>query len=289
MLTNRRAIHYASPAGGVDMAGAPQRSGQWAQWNRREFVSRWRDVEPSNAPVSETLFAALKLQPGEHVLDIGCGGGQTTLDAAERVGASGAATGFDISEPMLEIARERARAHALGNVTFAAGDAQVESPPNGPFDAVMSRFGVMFFADPVAAFTNIRRQMRPDGRIAFASWQALNKNEWFPGAVLAKYRHGPPPDPGAPPQPGPFALAGEDYTRSILAAAGFTDISFHAHGYEWREPAKAVDGLLLEAMDLDTETKARAMADLEAHAASMTVDGVIRQERNYWIVTAANG
>ena len=270
------------------MADDTRPSGQWEQWNKREFVSRWRDVEPSNAPVSAELFAALKLQTGERVLDIGCGGGQTTLDAAERVGAGGAAIGFDISEPMLELARERAGSAGAGNVTFAAGDAQRANPPGGPFDAAMSRFGVMFFDNPVAAFGNIRAQLKSGGRLAFACWQPAEKNRWFPGIVMAKYRPGPPREQGAAPVPGPFAFGEESYVHSILEGAGFSSVALAAHGYEWREPATAVDGMLLEALNLDATTKARALADMQAHAASMTVDGEVRQERNYWIVTARN-
>ncbi len=270
------------------MADDVQHSGQWEQWNRREFVARWRDVEPSNAPVSAELFAALNLQPGERVLDIGCGGGQTTLDAAARVGPDGAATGFDISEPMLEMARERAGGAGAANVTFAAGDAQRATAPGGPFDAVMSRFGVMFFDDPAAAFANIRREMKAGGRLGFACWQQMDRNRWFPFEVMAKYRQGPPPQPGQRPPPGPFAFGNEKYVEGILEQAGFTGIALVAHGYEWKSPSKAVDGMLLEALNLDEATKARALADLQAHADSMTVDGEVREERNYWIVTARN-
>lgn len=270
------------------MADDMQRSGQWEQWNKREFVSRWRDVEPSNAPVSAELFAALNLQAGERVLDIGCGGGQTTLDAAAHVGPAGSATGFDISEPMLEMARERAASAGAGNVTFVKGDAQRAIPPGGPFDVAMSRFGVMFFDDPAAAFANIRTQLKAGGRLAFACWQQMDRNRWFPFEVMAKYRQGPPPPQGQRPPPGPFAFGDEKYVQAVLGAAGFSDAALVGHGYEWREPAAAVDGMLLEALNLDETTKARAMADMEAHAASMTVDGELRQERNYWIVTARN-
>lgn len=264
------------------------RRGQWEQWNQPEFVKRWRDVEPSNAPVNEAIFAALALQPGERILDIGCGGGLTTLAAAREVGAAGTATGWDISEPMIALAHEHAAADPQENVTFAIGDAQSDTAPGGPFDAAMSRFGVMFFANPVAAFANIRAQLKPGGRAVFATWQEPARNRWFPGMVLAKYRQGPPPEPGSAPPPGPFALGDEAYMRSILEQAGFADIHLTRHGYEWREPATAVDGLLLEAMNLDAETKVRALADLQAHAASMTVDGQVHEERNYWIVTARN-
>lgn len=261
---------------------------QWQQWNNPKFVARFRDVEASNAPLMQELFAAIALRPGENVLDIGCGAGATTLQAGIAVGPSGHATGFDISGPMLELARERLDASELKNVTFAQGDAGSAQPPNGPFDVAISRFGVMFFSDPAAAFANIRAQIKPMGRLVFACWQSTEKNRWFPIDVLAKYSAAAPRPPEAPPAPGPFALAREEYVRDILSRAGFEGVSLAAHGYEWDAPPGPVSSMLLEALRLDDETKQKAVADLEAHQASMIRDGLLHEERNYWIVSARN-
>jgi SAM-dependent methyltransferase len=167
------------------------------------------------------------LAPGERVLDIGCGCGATTL-AAARATAPGAALGVDLSEPMLAVARDRARADGLENATFQAADAQSHAFAADSVDVAISRFGVMFFDDPVAAFANIRSAIRPDGRIVFACWTNLLENEWLavPGGAILQ--HVPSPEPGPPDAPGPFSLADKERVRRILGAAGFTDISLES-------------------------------------------------------------
>lgn len=262
---------------------------QRAQWNNDERIKGWRTIEPSNAPVNAALFAALELQPGDAVLDIGCGGGPTSIEAALAVGESGHVTGFDISEPMIALARERATEASLANTTFAVGDAQADTPPGGPFDVAMSRFGVMFFANPAAAFANIRKQLRTGGRLVFACWQGPSKNRWFPTEVMMKYSSAPPRPAGSPPAPGPFAFGDPAYVTNILEEAGFKDIAFAPHGYEWRSPAGANShAMMLDSLNLDAEQRALAAADMNTLEASMIVDGEVREERNYWIVTASS-
>lgn len=173
------------------------------------------------------VVEAASLAPGERVLDVGCGSGATTVIAA-RATAPGPVLGVDLSEPMLAAARERTARGGVDNVRFETADAQSHPFEADDFDVAISRFGVMFFDDPVAAFANIRRALRPDGRIVFVCWKDLLENEWLsvPGAAMLQYL--PLPEAGAPGAPGPFAFADPERVRGILTAAGFTDVNMDA-------------------------------------------------------------
>jgi SAM-dependent methyltransferase len=196
-------------------------------WSSSEQAGRWvanqERFDRMLAPFTDMILGAAALPTGDHVLDVGCGCGATTLDAA-RVVAPGTATGIDLSGPMLARARQNAARSAVTNAYFRKGDAQTYRFRR-VFDAVISRFGVMFFADPVAAFANLRTAVRPGGRLVFVCWQPLLANEWLtvPGAALAE--HLPLPDLGDPGAPGMFALAEPGRIRSILADSGWQDVS----------------------------------------------------------------
>ena len=200
---------------------------QAEHWNTGEGVAHWIDnqgrYDRMHAPFTALILGAAALQPGQQVLDVGCGCGGTTL-AAARLVAPGQAAGLDLSGPMLARARADAEAAGLANAVFEQGDAQVQPLEPASFDAVISRFGVMFFADPVAAFANIRSATRPGGRLVFVCWQPRAANEWLlvPGAALAE--HDGPPEAGPGDGPGMFAFADPDRLRPILAAAGWRDI-----------------------------------------------------------------
>jgi SAM-dependent methyltransferase len=168
----------------------------------------------------QVLREACAVQAGEHVLDVGCGTGHTTRQAPRAAGAGGA-LGVDVSAPAIERARELARAEGLRNVTFEHGDAQVHGFPPARFDLATSRFGTMFFADPVAAFANIRRALRPAGRLVMMVWQPRERNAWE--VAIRRALAGPEgPDTG----PDPFSLGDPPAVRRILDAAGFADIAF---------------------------------------------------------------
>lgn len=171
-------------------------------------------------------LAVLNAQPGERLLDVGCGCGDTALTLARAVGASGRVLGVDISAPMLARARERAAAAGLRNVTFELADAQGHAFPAGAFDGLFSRFGVMFFEAPAAAFSNLVRALRPAGRVTFACWQPVSANLWvsLPMAALASVLPLPPPPP--PGAPGPFAFGEPERVRGILGEGGLTDVAF---------------------------------------------------------------
>jgi ubiquinone/menaquinone biosynthesis C-methylase UbiE len=262
-----------------------------------EEGERWaKQAEQYDATVrrhSVQLLDAARISAGDRVLDIGCGCGETTREAA-RIAVSGMALGVDLSAPLIERARERARADGLANVRFEQADAQVYPFEREAFDLAISRFGVMFFADPVAAFRNIGRGLRPGGRLVLLSWQELKKNEWLLTVreALAVGRTLPEPPVGAP---GPFGLADPDAVRRILAEAGFGEIALD----EVREPmwfgsdageafgfgrtTGPVKGLL---DDLDEPTTARALEALRATlAAHETRDGVLLDSRA-WLITA---
>jgi len=234
------------------------------------------------------------VQPRDHVLDIGCGIGQTTREAASMAQA-GSALGVDISAAGIERARQLARAEGLGNVSFERADAQVHRFPPERFDLAVSRFGAMFFDDPVAAFSNIARALRPAGRLVIMVWQAPERNEWD---VAIRQSLKGPQDPVADTSegPDPFSLADPPTVAGILEAAGFAGISFtdvHSPVYYGPDVAAALDWVrgftctkhIVE--QLDTATAARALGRLrEALVAHMSDDGVWFDSRA-WIVTAA--
>lgn len=175
-------------------------------------------------PVADALFAAAAPRPGAHVLDVGCGCGATTLRAAHTVGEGGAAIGIDLSQPMLDLASQRARRARARNLSFIHGDAQTHGFTHGTLDLVISRFGTMFFSDANAAFANIGRGLRPGGRLCIAAWQPLLANQWLtvPGTALARHADLPESDARGP---GMFAQSDPDAVSAILAAAGYVDVS----------------------------------------------------------------
>jgi len=176
-----------------------------------------RQIEPLG------LAAIDVLQPGEgeHIIDIGCGCGQSSLALAACVAPTGSVLGIDLSKPMLEVARHRPRPAANLRVDFRQLDAQTGDIGRGIFDAAFSRFGVMFFSDPVAAFRNIRASLKRGGRLVFVCWRPLAENPWMLAPLQAALPFIPPVAPPDPTAPGPFAFADAGRVRSILSDAGF--------------------------------------------------------------------
>jgi len=198
---------------------------QIAYWNNAmgpAWVAMQAALDRQLGDLGLAAIEALAPRPGERVIDVGCGCGDTALELARRLGPGGAVTGIDVSAPMLEVARRRAGEAGLAQARFMEADAQVEPLP--PADAVFSRFGVMFFSDPVAAFANLRRALGPGGRLAFICWRALDQNPWMSTPALAAASVVPtPPTPAPPGAPGPFAFAEKSRIAQILEAAGFAD------------------------------------------------------------------
>jgi len=272
----------------------PEQAKVWNEDDGRHWVAHRDRYDQMMERISPHLFEAAAIAPGDHVLDIGCGSGQTTCMAA-RDARDGQALGIDLSAPLLEEARHRAEGENLGNARFEQADAQVHPFAAASVDVVISRFGVMFFNDPVAAFTNIARATRPDGRLAFLCWRKPLDNEWITelGAVLASYV----PLPGSFDNdgPGPFSLTASSRITDLLHTVGYTQISVDPVDEPMRFGDNVNDvldfvsqmGLVSSLLDkADEATRAKVLdAFRERLASHETVAGVFLRSAA-WLVTA---
>ena len=242
---------------------------------------------------SQVLLRACGVRRHDHVLDVGCGAGQTTREAG-RTATAGGALGVDLSAPMIDRARELAQAEGLHNVTFQRADAQVHRFPPARFDLAISRFGTMFFDDPVAAFANIGRALRPAGRLVMMVWRGHDLNEWEV-AIRRSLEGFEEPATVAPAGPDPFSLADPETVEPILDAAGFAEVTFtdvHQPVYYGADVAAALGWVrgftctdrVLKRLDPAGAERAlqRLRQTLAAHARG---DGIWFDSRA-WIVTA---
>lgn len=272
---------------------------QITYWNEQggpKWVTLQETLDRQLASFGHVVMDRLAIGSGERVLDVGCGCGETSLELGRRVGPTGTVLGVDISSVMLERARARAERAGLANVQFAAADAQTHAFAPAGFDAIFSRFGVMFFSDPRAAFANLVAALRPGGRLGFHCWKTLADNPWMTVPLFAALQHVPPPTPLAPDAPGPFAFADADRVHGILAAAGFTEIGFEPRselmGVGMGDVDAAADFALqmgpasIAIREATPETIAKVRASVrEALAAHQTPTGV-RLATATWVVTA---
>ena len=200
----------------------------WAGEMGVRWLANLTGFEGTIAPIGTALLERAAYKDGERVLDLGCGGGATTLSIARTVGSDGLALGLDISPDLTNFAARRAADARLINARFTCADAGYAHLPEAPFDRLFSRFGCMFFADPVAAFTNLHRMLRHGARIDLAVWAAPAENPWMSGAMAIARSHVEMAAP-IPRTPGPFAFEERDYLADTLEAAGFSDIDIDAH------------------------------------------------------------
>ena len=274
---------------------------QIAEWNGVQG-ERWAALRAQTdaivVPFGEAAMAAAAPTSGERVIDIGCGCGDTSIDLARRVGPTGSVTGVDVSRPMLAIARELGAAEGLSHLAFRECDASSADLP-GALDLLYSRFGVMFFGDPMAAFAHMRGSLRRGGRCVFVCWRAPRDNPWAMVPVsAAREALGITPPPADPHAPGPFAFADDVRVRGILESASFGAIEvrrFDASvtlGDTPRAAAEAVTRIgpvsrLLREVGVEHQpTVVDAIEKaLAPHAAP---DGRVQVQGSTWIISATN-
>ena len=203
----------------------------WNQVAGPRWVARAGLQEARNVEVAHLLQRAAAPRPGERVLDIGCGTGATAIPFADAVAPGGQVTGIDISEPMLGQARQNIAQAGAQNITLLQADAQVHRFPPDSFDLLISRFGVMFFADPVAAFTNLFTGLRHGGRLCMAVWASMAENAHWQIPFEIAVKHLGAPAPVDPREPGPMAFRDPAYLRDILGKAGFAEIDIAPQGF----------------------------------------------------------
>jgi SAM-dependent methyltransferase len=266
-------------------------------WNEQAGPTWVEQCEMLDAMLEALGCEAMDRAPvtrGASVLDVGCGTGASALQLSERVGPSGSVTGLDISEPMLALARRRVRDARAGNVRFEVADAQTHPLPES-FDLIFSRFGVMFFIDPEAAFANLLRGLRPGGWLVFLCWQEVGRNPWMLEPLRAVAQHVPLPPPPEPNAPGPFAFADAGRVAGILERAGFSDARLEPlerplelgrgsieRAVEFVMSVGPTASLLRSAPDAAPAAIGAIRAALEPH---MTPEGV-RMSSAAWLATA---
>jgi SAM-dependent methyltransferase len=267
----------------------------WNGANGQRWTNRQAEQDVLLAPVSKTLIDRAAVKPGDRIIDVGCGCGSTSIAFAEKVAPNGFVLGIDISGPMLARARELAPRHLP--VDFVQTDATVHPFDPQSFDLVVSRFGVMFFAEPAISFANLRRALRPSGRVAFACWREPRENPWMMAPLQAIYQHVPKLPPQGPEDPGPFAFASEERVNRILDQAGYKAIEMEpialsfdiaiGRGLDAAVQAALQIGPGSRALDGHTpKTRAAAAASVKEMLTPYVRGQSVPLSGSIWIVTA---
>jgi SAM-dependent methyltransferase len=278
--------------------GHDQNADQIAYWNGpggQHWADRQQMQDIMLAPVSDILIDCAKPRAGERIVDVGCGCGATTIAFAPKVGPTGHVMGIDISAPMLARARQVAPADAP--VDFVLADATVYPFEAASFDLLVSRFGVMFFAEPALSFANMRRGLRPSGRLTFICWREPRDNPFFTMPLQAAYKHVPKLPQLGPEDPGPFSFASEARVHRILGAAGFLGIAMEPHDLLLDiAVGRGLDAAVKSTLEIGPAARALAEQppDLRAAAANSIREaltpfvrgGAVPLPASIWIVTA---
>jgi SAM-dependent methyltransferase len=282
--------------------GHDRNADQIAYWNGPNG-QRWTDRQAEQdvllAPVTQAVIDRAVPRAGERIIDVGCGCGGTSIALASRVAPTGFVLGVDISGPMLARARQLAPKGASEGlpVDFVLADATVYPFDPGSFDFLVSRFGVMFFAEPAVSFSNLRRALRPSGRMAFACWREPRENPWMMAPLQAIYQHVPKLPPQGPEDPGPFAFASEQRVHRILGEAGFKGIEMEPVGLSFDIAiGRGLDAAVQAAMQIGPgsraldghppETRAAAAKSVREMLVPFVRGDSVPLPGSIWIVTA---
>jgi SAM-dependent methyltransferase len=269
----------------------------WNGENGLKWLNYIDVVDAMIRPIGEAALSAARPRPGETVIDVGCGDGPTTVRLAELVSPNGKVTALDVSEVLLEGAKRRAASHPAGSrISFKLGHAgQVELPP-GQADLLFSRFGVMFFEHPTAAFKHLRAALKPSGRLTFCCWQPLNKSDLYYVPFTAVAAHLTPAGRPGPEDPGPFSFGDPLRVRRILEGAGFAKVEIEPFGVAVSLGSTLDDAVKAVTMvgpasqvlaDAPDDLKAKALQSVrDALAARQTSTGIVLPAAT-WIVTAS--
>lgn len=268
--------------------------GEWNNATGRRWLERHEAVDRQIAPFGRHAMDRANIRPGQRILDVGCGCGETTLELARRAGDSGFVMGVDISHLLLKTARQLAQASGLTNVRFEQGDAQTFQFVPESSDLVFSRFGIMFFDDPEAAFGNLRSALRSGGLLTFVCWPAPRDNQFMMIPLAAAARHITLPEPGDPDAPGPFAFADPGRVRRILSRSGFSEIQTDrviekVGGGTLDETASMLVqlGPLNSILDsIDERTRSAILADIRSALTDFESSGRVLLDAAAWLVTA---
>jgi ubiquinone/menaquinone biosynthesis C-methylase UbiE len=264
----------------------------WNGAGGQMWVQRIEDTHKLIEPLGSLIRTRAAAKPGEAILDVGCGGGQNSVELAQDVGPEGRVVGLDVSEVILDYARRQP--DLPQNLEYVLGDAGSEDLETAAFDLLFSRFGVMFFEDPIAAFTHMHSALKPNGRVAFLCWQAPQLNPWLSVPMQAIYQFIPPPAAAEPRSPGPFAFAEEVWIREILDDAGYANVNVEGinHDISMGSLDDAVAymmrfGPAVEALnEADEETSRKVEAAIRQAFEPFVVDGHVKGPTATWIVTA---
>ncbi len=277
-------------------------------WNGnagKQWASLANNQDTLLGKLGEATMDAAGVSIGQSVLDIGCGSGGSTFEISRRIGSDGTVWGVDISKPMLDIAIGRLTSHDIGNVKLSEADVTTFNFTNHLFDIAFSRFGVMFFEDPVASFSSIANSLKSNGRLAFCCWRSLSKNEWFelPLNVGLKYcdqdnQVDPMDAAGHSYTPGPMAFKDRDIIDKILSDSGFSAISIKdlkSTLVVGLTPTIAANNLISIGplsrllLNYDDQTKALVQTELEQQLMQHVTSEGVTLKSNIWIITARKG
>ena len=279
-----------------DSAPEQIRAEDWAGEMGEKWNTYAEQFESMISACGEAAIAYGAFEPGETVIDIGCGAGPSALDIAKRVAPGGRVVGLDISPVLIDTARARAAASNADNVRFVVGNAAICEPPDR-FDTLFSRFGVMFFEDSDGAFRNMARFVKPGGRLVLCVWGPPAENPWVGDMMAVVRRHVdvPPPDPRAP---GPFAFADTQYVRDILTQAGFRNIEFTSRNVDLYLGGRSCNATEAARFAVDVLFVGDALADASERTSAAVIDeinGLMRRHEtadgvvlrgNIWLITA---